>query len=314
MDFSGKRAEAQKLLKDANKLANPSFLGIKMKADWMSATPLYERAALLFRQSGSLDQSRECWERASDGHKAQQSVWHAASALEKAADISREGKKYDQMAALYLDCAELYIEAGRPRTAAEAASRGATAMSEVDPAKATKLHAKAIQWLEESEKDGTSPDIYRQAVLHAVRSQQWSDAIKIELRLALSSYNARSYSTSSKSYLSAVIVALYSQDGKGAWQTYQDALDVPEFASSDQAFAAQDLFQAFSTRDEAAIDACIQRNSCLTFLDNCIVRLVRKMTSQTDVRKTAAGLPSHLLHGDVRGRVRSDEGEEEDLT
>jgi len=49
MDFSSRRGEAQKLLRDANKLANPSFLGIRMKGDWINATPLYERAATLFR-------------------------------------------------------------------------------------------------------------------------------------------------------------------------------------------------------------------------------------------------------------------------
>jgi hypothetical protein len=49
MDFSSRRGEAQSLVKEANKLANPSFLGMRMKGDWLGATPLYERAALLFR-------------------------------------------------------------------------------------------------------------------------------------------------------------------------------------------------------------------------------------------------------------------------
>ncbi len=49
MDFSSRRGEAQSLVKEANKLANPSFLGMRLKGDWLGATPLYERAALLFR-------------------------------------------------------------------------------------------------------------------------------------------------------------------------------------------------------------------------------------------------------------------------
>jgi hypothetical protein len=59
MDFSSRRGEAQKLLKDANKLANPSFLGMKMKGDWGSATPLYERAAILFRVRDSTHLHRD---------------------------------------------------------------------------------------------------------------------------------------------------------------------------------------------------------------------------------------------------------------
>lgn len=290
MDFSGKLAEAQRAHKDASKLSAPTFLGIRMKADWPNATPMWEKAALLFHQAGAHDRAAECWISAAQGHKAQDSMWHAAKSLEKAAEL---GKDPTQMYTLYVDSAELYVEAGRPQTAAEAASRGACKLSETNPAKASKLHAKAIKWLEESEKDGQFPDIYRQAALHAVRSQQWSDAIKIELGLALSAYTARAYSTSCKAYLAAIIVALYSEDGKTAWLTYQDALDVPEFASSDQAFAAQDLFQAFASADKKTIDAFVTKNACIGFLDNCIVRLARKL-STTDVRKTAKALPESL--------------------
>jgi len=45
----GRRVEAQKLFREANKLSNPSFLGFRIKGDWITSTPLYERAALLFR-------------------------------------------------------------------------------------------------------------------------------------------------------------------------------------------------------------------------------------------------------------------------
>ena len=49
MDFGDRRGEADKLLKEANKLRNPSFLGFRVKGDWTQATPLFERAALLYR-------------------------------------------------------------------------------------------------------------------------------------------------------------------------------------------------------------------------------------------------------------------------
>ena len=287
MDFSGKLAEAQRAHKEATKLSAPTFLGIRMKADWSSATPLWEKAALLFQQAGAHDRAAECWISASRGHKAQDSIWHAAKALEKAAELETGT---DQIYTLYVDSAELYVEAGRPQTAAEAASRGACKLSEADPTKSSKLHALAIKWLEESGKEGQSPDIYRQAALHAVRSQQWADAIKVELGLALSAYNARAYSTSCKAYLAAIVIALYGEDGRTAWCTYQDALAVPEFASSDQAHAAQDLVRAVATGDKSAIDACVAKNSCFGFLDNCIVRLAKKMGA-TDVLKTARGLP-----------------------
>ena len=315
MNFNSKLEDALAARKQASKLSAPTFLGIRMKGDWPNATPLYEKAALLFQQAGpgAVEQAIESWISAAHGHKAQESLWHAAKALERAADLSKDSRRYVQAYTLYIDCAELYVEAGRPQAAAEAASRGATALSEVDPSQSSKLHAKAIRWLEESDKEGQYPDIYRQAALHAVRSQQWVDAIRVELGLALSAYTAKSYSTACKAYLAAIIVALYSEDGKTAWQTYQDALDVPEFASSDQAFAAQDLFQAFSRTNTSMIDACVAKNSCFGFLDNCIVRLAKKIGS-TDVRKTARGLPESLRTGLQVANDGLGDGEEEDLT
>ncbi len=49
MDFGDRRAEAQSILKEATKLSAPSFLGMRLKGDWIQATPMFERAALLFR-------------------------------------------------------------------------------------------------------------------------------------------------------------------------------------------------------------------------------------------------------------------------
>jgi tetratricopeptide (TPR) repeat protein len=311
-----KLQDAQAAQKQASKLSAPTFLGIRTKGDWPSATPLYEKAALLFQQVGTgsaVDRAIECWLSAVQGHKAQESLWHAAKALERAADLAKDSRQYDRAYTLYVDCGELYVEAGRAQTAAEAASRGASALSEVDASKASKLHAKAVRWLEESDKEGQYPDVYRQAALHAVRSKAWSDAIRVELGLALSAYTARSYSTACKAYLAAIVVGLYSEDGKTAWQTYQDALDVPEFASSDQAFAAQDLFQAIATADSSVVDACVDKTSCLKFLDNCIVRLLKRIGSTTDLAKTARGLPEGVRMV-VGVDVNGSDDDDDDLT
>lgn len=264
------------------------------------------------QQTGDIVSARECWERASQGHKAQNSLWHAASALEKAADLSKEAKDYPEMEALYMSCAEMYIEEGRPQNAAQAVSRGATALSETSPDAATLLHSKAIQWIEESEKDNMFPEIYRQALLHAVKSKRWEDAVKIELRYAVSSYSSRGYSTMCKSYLSAIIVSLYSGNGVMAWETYQDALGVPEFSQSDQAFAAQDLIFAYNAKTKDSLKSAISRHSCFTFLDNCIVRLVKTL-SNTDIEGTSESL-GRFISTQGLGRVELKGHEEEDLT
>lgn len=146
--------------------------------------------------------------------------------------------------------------------------------------------------------------------MHAVKSKKWVDAVTIELKFAVSSYSGNAMSTMSKSYLSAVVVYLYSENGKLAWQTYQDALDVPEFASSDQAFAAEDVISAYRSKSKEAIESAISRHACFKFLDNCIARLVKNLT-KTDVTKTAEGLGGGAVD---LGTLTLQDEDEEDLT
>lgn len=44
-----RRAEAEKLYKEAVKLTTPSLLSLRMRGEWERATPLLERAAMLFK-------------------------------------------------------------------------------------------------------------------------------------------------------------------------------------------------------------------------------------------------------------------------
>lgn len=50
-------ADADKLMKQAKKLSEPSLLTMRLKGDWEQATPLYEKAAGLYRVNGPLTYS-----------------------------------------------------------------------------------------------------------------------------------------------------------------------------------------------------------------------------------------------------------------
>ena len=45
-------AEADKLMKQAQKLCDPSFLSMRIKADWEQAQPLFEKAAKTYKVTG----------------------------------------------------------------------------------------------------------------------------------------------------------------------------------------------------------------------------------------------------------------------
>lgn len=49
---AGKLEEAEKALKQANKLWAPSLLDLRLRPDWEGAAPLFERAALAFKVRG----------------------------------------------------------------------------------------------------------------------------------------------------------------------------------------------------------------------------------------------------------------------
>ncbi len=42
-------ADADKLMKQANKLCDPSFFSMRIKADWEQAQPIYEKVAKLYK-------------------------------------------------------------------------------------------------------------------------------------------------------------------------------------------------------------------------------------------------------------------------
>ena len=49
MDLGDRRDEAKALLAEATKLSSPKVLGFRLKGEWSQATPIFERAGLLFR-------------------------------------------------------------------------------------------------------------------------------------------------------------------------------------------------------------------------------------------------------------------------
>lgn len=49
MNTQGKMEEADKLMKKAMKLCNPSIVAFRIKPDWEAACPMFERAALCYK-------------------------------------------------------------------------------------------------------------------------------------------------------------------------------------------------------------------------------------------------------------------------
>lgn len=301
--------EAEKLYQEAVKLTTPSLLSFRMRGEWERATPLWERAAMLFKQCGDVNRAKDCYEHAATGQERQKSGWHAAKNMEKAGEAAKELGMWADVEAHYSRAAQLYAEEGRPSAAAEAAARGARALEERQPEMSQEMYRKAVEWLEDAGKDAMAGDIFRQAVAQLVRAGKWADAVGMLLRFAVACDGMGARNSECKAYLGAVVVWLHAGKANNAWATYQDALGVDNFMSSDEAFAADALFDAYRSGDPAAIQAAVKRSAVFSNLDNQVARLARKLP-QGDLAVQAVQLGGS---GGGAGVAIDEEGEE-DLT
>ena len=227
--------------------------------------------------------------------------------MERAGEAARDGSNWTAVQSCFTRAAELYLEEGRASNAAEALVKAGKALEECDPAAASHVYSKAIEWVEDAGKDGTAADVYRNAVGHAVRSQRWPDAVAILVRFAASCLQINAVNTVCKSYLGAVVVWLHAGEANSAWATYQDALAVSEFNSSQEALAAEDLLNAYREADAEAIAAVIKRQHCFAHIEPPVARLAVKLPGNQDLQRMAGELGGG-------GVFAGDEVEEEDLT
>ena len=256
--------------------------------------------------------AKECWESAAQGHIAQKSNWHAAKAMERAGEMSRDAGNYNEVQVCFRRAAELYLEEGRPNTASEAIVKAAKSLESVDPPAASKLYDQALEWIEDGGKEGLAADTYRSAIGHAVRSERWAEAVAILVRFAAACLNINAMNSLCKSYLGAVVVWLHAGDANAAWCTYQDALGVVEFNTSQEAVAAEELLNAYRAADSEAIAGVVSSQHCYTHLEPCIARLAKKLPGkQENLQKMAQQLMGSG-GGSFGGEV--DENGEEDLT
>ncbi|KAK9815390.1 hypothetical protein WJX72_002807 [[Myrmecia] bisecta] len=269
--------EADKLVKKAQKYCGPSILAMRAKADWEQATPLFEKAAGIFKQNKAFSKAKHAYEKAATGQDRQGSPWHAAKNVEKAAELAKEAGAENEVPELYRRAAGYYAEAGRGQAAAEALAKGARAMEASDPKVANELYLEAVEALEADGKEGQAADIFRQAIGNSIRQQRWGDATGMLMRYALACESSKARSSQCKAYLGAVVVWLYAQDASQAWATYQDALGVDNFTSCEEAFAADALFDAYKTGDAEEVRKVLAAKHIFKDLDNQVARLALKL-------------------------------------
>jgi hypothetical protein len=230
--------------------------------------------------------------------------------MELAGDAARAARDWPAARAAAERAAELYLEEGRPQAAADAYVRAARALEEGAASAAGELYARALRWLEDAGKEGASADVYRAAAALAVRRERWAEAAATLARLAAAAGGAGARAAAAKASLGAVVVWLRAGDGAAAWATYQDALGVDAFRSSDEAFAADALVEAYRGADAAAaVPAAVKQHPAFLHVDNFIARLAKKLPEggAEGAARVAAGLGGGGGAGGAAAAGESDE-------
>jgi len=270
-------SEGDKLWKSAKKLTSPSLMSFRMKSDWEQAGPLYEKAALCFRQAKAWDKARDAYEMAAKCSQRQDSPWHAAKHLEKASEAAKETQDWTLVVDYLKQASLAYREAGRTQSAAEALSKGARFLEERDPQAAAELLAEAVVEVESDGRLSQAGDLFRQAIGLYIRTQKYPEAVGMLLRFAAACDTIGAAVSQCKAYLGAVVVWLFAGNGHQAWAVYQDALEVDAFAQSDEAFAAEALFEAYKTGTAEDVKSCIAKKNIFFDLDNNVARCAKKL-------------------------------------
>ena len=273
-----KAAEADKELKEGLKHVSTSLL--KWKPDWLAAEPCFQRAARAFKQAGLMDSAVAAWRRAADAAHKLGNLKQAAVTLEGASRemaMAKDAAGKAEACRLMSECAALLIEAGEPVRASDLKLKAAKLAEGFDRELAVRLVDEVIEIFDgDDDKDVYAVDPLRKAMQtqmalgkHASAMRSMDKLFKIWTRLD-QKHNLY------KLVLSRVVLLLAAADPVAAQAEFDRHLDLPGFAPTDEAAAAEDMIGAFTEQDGEAMRKLLERN-VFGYLDHAISAVARKL-------------------------------------
>eukprot|EP00210_Caulerpa_lentillifera_P007886 g7527.t1 len=297
--FKSKESEADKLMKKAMNFCKPSVWELRLKPDWNSAIPLYEQAANTYKSANNLTKARVAYERAAECQDHSGSSWHAGKMFEKAAETAKEQNDFEQIASLYIQASQSFFESGRAQTASEALYKGAKALQDHQPEKATELYTLALDALEQDDRFSIGPDLYRSVVSHEIRQENFKQAIQVLLKYASICEERGLHMSVARSYLGAIVISLYIEDVHEALAIFNDSSSIDTFLKSIEYTAAAELLNRYrgaSSADE--IKSFIKDGLAFQSLDTTVGRLALRLPTG-NLGELSAGLQESSLTDEV---------------
>jgi hypothetical protein len=99
---------------------------------------------------------------------------------------------------------------------------------------------------------------------------------------------------------------LHAGDAEQAWVSYQDFLDVPEFTSSAEAYAAENMLEAYCSGNPDVIQAKASQGSCWRALDSSarLSTILLLLCLRTFRPSTCASLFKQIFHVQISKLAR----------
>jgi hypothetical protein len=175
-------------------------------------------------------------------------------------------------AELSLKAAALYKEIGSSERVAAALSLAAKLLEGVDANRAKEIYKEAATMYEVDDKENFANETYKDALNFLIKEKFWDDAIEL-MKVMCKAYKKLNYTLDAfRLYLSMIILHLNRNDIVAADRTYQEALVLEGFITSEEGVIANDLLRAFENNSSEELKK-VQSKQLLTFLDNEVPRL-----------------------------------------
>lgn len=286
-----KRKEADENLKQAEKYLTKTML--RWNPDYLAAAPHLEKAADAYRAAGDLDTAKRVFTQAAgvqiknkSSFRAAQNYEHVAkiavqqirdaraSGADKLALLREVERAYDAASGHYGDMGELGKAADALLKAAAACEdNGASDISALSA-----LYTRACSLMEAQDKPHFAVEPFRKTLSFLVKHERLSDARAVLGRLVTIFQQIDQPQNVYKLYLSELILLLANGgDVAAADQAYMRQLQDDAYLKSDECALADDLVRAYKLGNEELLQTTIRKQG-MSFLDNQIARLARKLT------------------------------------
>ncbi|CAG5120936.1 unnamed protein product, partial [Candidula unifasciata] len=262
-----------------------------------------------FRNAKAFEQAKETYVKMGDLQKAMNSPFHAAKAYEQAGLLCKENKEYDEAVHWMELAALMFQEHGTPDTAALCLDKAAKMVEQEKPEKAIHLYTKACDVAEIEGRPRQSAEYIGKAARLQVKCFKYDDAIKSlnqEIKYWL---EAENYVYIRKVAMGVILLHLTGEDYVAADLFFRNCLNYPEFGTSEEAGALEDLLRAYDDCDEEAGHAVVVK-PLFKFLDNAFARLARdlKFPGGISTSRSAATTSTYSQGGDEDGREENAKG------